>query len=428
MSELVRFDYPKIGQELYTHTFANSLTIYLLPKPEFKEVTGILSVGFGALDNQLTRLDTRVSSSFVGLAHFLEHKLFELPDGKDGALEFVKLGSEVNAFTSFERTSYFFTAQDKIEQNIALLFELISSLDVTDESVEREKAIIGQEIDMYQDDTDYLLYLGALQNLYPGTALAEDIAGSKEGLARLTSQDLREYYRHFYQAKNMSFVLVGPFDVKAVYKEIDRCQAKHLQVLPQQELVKSPLVHAPVIPKRTISLADVTKPKLVLGLRGAVSNQSLLKQKLALQVFFAMLFGWMSKTYQAWYEAGKIDDSFDFEIELGQRFAFVLIFLDTDEPIAMARLLKQKFSKAGQTADLTEEHFNLVKRELYGEFLRSLDDVPHLASQFSNHVLDESNYLTMADLLEDLTLQDVIAVGRDFLKKVEMTEFTISPQ
>lgn len=428
MSKLLRLDHPKIGQELYTYTFENGLTIYLLPKTGFKEVTGILSVDFGSLDNRLTGSDGQEMIYPAGVAHFLEHKLFELSDGKDGAIEFVKLGSEVNAFTSFERTSYFFTAKDQVKENIDLLFKLISQLDTTDDSVEREKAIIAQEIDMYQDDTDYLLYLGALQNLYPETSLAEDIAGNREEIKKLTRKDLQANYAQFYQPQNMSFVLVGDFDVNEVYTNIDRSQASYLTRLEGQKSVRKPINHAPVIPRRTISAADISKPKLVVGIRGAVTGQSLLKQKLALQLFFALLFGWMSKTYQDWYDTGKIDDSFDFEIELGQGFAFVLLFLDTEEPIAMARLLKQRLSKKGQTADLTDKHFNLVKRECYGEFLRSLDDVSHLASQFSSYVADGSNYLAMADLLDKLTLKEVIEIGRDFLKGADLTEFTISPQ
>ncbi|TWT11078.1 EF-P 5-aminopentanol modification-associated protein YfmH [Streptococcus sp. sy004] len=428
MSALNKLNHPRIAQELYTYTFNNGFMIYLLPKEDFKEVTGVLSLNFGSIDNQLTLSNGQEKSYPVGVAHFLEHKLFELADGKDGALEFVKLGSEVNAFTSFEQTSYYFTARDQIGQNIDLLFQLISSLTITAESVEKEKAIIAQEIDMYQDDTDYLLYSGALQNLYPETNLAEDIAGRKKEIKTLSIKDLQENYAHFYQPQNMSLVLVGDFDVNEVYNDIDKSQKRHFSNMGRSDSCRTPLTKTQVIPKRTVSVPDISKPKLVLGIRSSYNSQSLLKQKLALQLFFAMLFGWMSKSYQDWYEAGKIDDSFDFEIELGSRFAFVLLFLDTEEPIAMARLLKQKLSKTEQMMDLTEKHFNLVKRELYGEFLRSLDDVSHLASQFSSYVADGSNYLTMADLLEQLTLADVVTIGREFLKEAEMTEFTISPQ
>lgn len=429
MSSLKKIQLINTEETCYYTTLANGLRLYLLPKPEFKETSGVISVNFGSVDTTLTDDAGNLTRSSYGLAHFLEHKLFELQNGKDANLEFTKLGAESNAFTGFEQTSYLFSTRNHVIANLQLLLELLSGLHVTEESVVREKAIIAQEIDMYADDSDYMLYSGSLQNLYPNTALGTDIAGTRDSLSQMTVEELLLNYRTYYYMANMSLFLVGQFDVKEVYNFVKEYHfpfsTKSQDIVTERQF----LDHPPVIGKRVLHMPDVTKPKFSLGIRGLPSLKfSLLEQKIGLQLFFALLFGWTSKQYQEWYESGRIDDSFDIEIEVSHRFRFVLFLLDTDQPIAMSNLLKKALQYKGKSLDMTDSHLELVKREMYGDFIRSLDDIGHLVTQFSSYLTAEQTYFDIPTCLQELTLADVLTIGDDFLNQAEMTEFTIFPK
>ena len=190
---LEKINYSAVGETVYQTVLANGLRVFLLPKNDFNETYGIISTNFGSVDTGIVSRETKQVTQYpAGIAHFLEHKLFEGPQGKDLLLEFTKLGAESNAFTSFTRTSYLFSATDNISENLQLLQELVHRADFTKESILREQDIIGQEIEMYQDNPDYRLFFGALANLYPQTSLAEDIAGTKESISEITVENSRK--------------------------------------------------------------------------------------------------------------------------------------------------------------------------------------------------------------------------------------------
>lgn len=157
---LKKINYSAVGETVYQTVLANGLRVFLLPKNDFNETYGIISTNFGSVDTGIVSRETKQVTQYpAGIAHFLEHKLFEGPQGKDLLLEFTKLGAESNAFTSFTRTSYLFSATDNMSENLQLLQKLVHRVDFTKESILREQDIIGQEIEMYQDNPDYRLFL-----------------------------------------------------------------------------------------------------------------------------------------------------------------------------------------------------------------------------------------------------------------------------
>ena len=167
-----------------------------------------MSTNFGALDNHFY-IDGELQSYPAGIAHFLEHKLFEDEQGRDVTLDFVKLGADVNAFTTLEKTTYYFSTLDHFEESLELLLKFTSSFTSSEDSVNHEKRIIEQEINMYQDDPDYRAYLGCLQSLYPNTILDQDIAGSVDSIEEITVKDLKDNFDCFYRASKLSSRLSG---------------------------------------------------------------------------------------------------------------------------------------------------------------------------------------------------------------------------
>ena len=210
-----RKDYPAVGEAVYQTTLRNGLKVFLLPKRDFNETYGIMTANFGSIDTSFIPRGSNQAVQYpAGVAHFLEHKLFEDENGQDLLQQFVELGAESNAFTSFTKTSYLFSATDNVLENVRLLQSLLENAYFTEESVQREQGIIQQEIDMYKDNPDYCLFFHTLANLYPDTPLAEDIAGSVESIAEITVEDLDENFETFYHPSNMSLLLIGNFDLE----------------------------------------------------------------------------------------------------------------------------------------------------------------------------------------------------------------------
>lgn len=429
MTKLKEQVFSEIGEKIYSAVLDNGLHVFLIPKQDFQESCGMMVVNFGSLDTKFTQ-NGNTKTYAEGIAHFLEHKLFEMANGQDVAELFTNAGANSNAFTTFDKTCYYFSAVDNLEENLTLLQNFVSEASFTEASIAREKDIIGQEIDMYQDDADYRLYQGVLENLYPNTPLAQDIAGTQESIEEVSVADLKENHEIFYSPQEMTLLLVGNFDQETIFNQIQKCQKG--KTSQKRVIERQKLVYESVIPKKNIQL-EVTQPKLAIGYRGVPlpEKASPLKQELALRLFFTMLLGWTSERYQQLYESGQIDDSFDFEIEVYPEFQFLIISLDTSEPIAMANNLRQYINKISQSSDLddlSEEHFEIVKKELYGDFFKSLDSIDNLSAQFINHLSDDESYLDVPKILATLHFEDVLKIGNDFLANADATEFTILPK
>ncbi|GAA0058493.1 hypothetical protein ScFU53_10930 [Streptococcus canis] len=427
MTQLVKIDYPNIDETLYYGRLVNGLTVYFIKKSGYSEKMAMLTVDFGSLDNKLT-VDGKLQNAPEGIAHFLEHKLFEDKAGEDISLKFTQLGAETNAFTTFEQTSYFFSTAKEFQKGLELLQSFVLSANFTDESVNRERKIIEQEIDMYQDDPDYRAYSGILQNLFPKTSLAHDIAGTKDSIQEITKRLLDTHHSYFYHPSNMSLLVVGDIDVEANFLAIKTFQ--ETLPCPEKKMVAiEPLHYYPVVTSSSIDM-EVTTAKLVVGFRGhlALDQYSLLTYRVALKLLLAMLLGWTSKTYHEWYEDGKIDDSFDIEVDIQDKFQFVLVSLDTAEPIAMSNQIRRQLTHLNHSKDLTAKHLILLKQEMYGDFIQSLDSIEHLTSQFNLYSTDKETYFDLPRIIESITLKDILAIGKAFFEKADISDFTVFPK
>ena len=363
---LEKINYSAVGETVYQRVLANGLRVFLLPKNDFNETYGIISTNFGSVDTGIVSRETKQVTQYpAGIAHFLEHKLFEGPQGKDLMLEFTKLGAESNAFTSFTRTSYLFSATDNISENLQLLQKLVHRADFTKESILREQDIIGQEIEMYQDNPDYRLFFGALANLYPQTPLAEDIAGTKESISEITVENLKENFSNFYHPSNMTLFVIGNFDLEQIAAEIAEQQQKLVFPRSSESIEKIPVSLHPVVSTDTHRM-EVASPKLAVGIRGTdfVDESELYRYKITLKLLFAMMFGWTSKRFQSLYESGKMDNSLTLEVEVEKDFHFVMLTMDTQEPVGLSHQFRSAIKNFDKDPDVTEEHLDTIKSEM----------------------------------------------------------------
>ena len=416
--------YPAVKEMVYRTRLANGLTVALLPKKEFKEVYGSVTVQFGSVDTLVTEVDGDVKEYPGGIAHFLEHKLFEREDSSDLMSAFTSLGADSNAFTSFTKTSYLFSATDHFLENLELLDELVTSAHFTEDSILREQDIIQQEREMYQDDPDSCLFFSTLANLYPGTPLATDIVGSEESISQINLTNLKENFTRFYKPVNMSLFLVGNFDVDQVQ---DYFESKKLEDLDVQEVAREKFVLKDV--KQTDSMRmEVSSPKLAIGIRGKqdVVEADCYRHHILLKLLFTMMFGWTSDRFQKLYESGKIDASLSLEVEVTSRFHFIMLTMDTKEPVALSYQFKKAIRNFTKDLDITEDHLDIIKREMFGEFFSSMNSLEFIATQYDAFEHGETIF-DLPKILQEITLEDVLDAGHHLIDDGDIVDFTIFP-
>lgn len=422
---LETYTYPKLEETVYYKQLKNGLSLYLIPRKDYHESYAMLTSFSGSLDTKLT--GTKVPFP-EGVAHFLEHKLFEMPGGRDVLQDFTNLGADVNAFTTFDRTSYYFSTSQNLLACLDLLQDFVQTPYFDEESIVREQGIITQEIEMYQDDVDYRLYLGILKNLYPRTALSEDIAGSVDSIKAINKEVLESFYTKYYHPSNLSLVVVGNFDVKEVYKSVNEKQ-ESLRIRKKKMPSRPEIEYYPVVSSSSFDM-DIVQAKLAVGFRcrTVIDPNYVITYRLSIRILFALLFGMTSTRYQSLYEGGKVDHSFDFEVEIGKDYQFVVVTMDTQEPIVMSNRIRQAVRQFASDPDVNPEHFDIVRKEIYGEFLRDLNYTENTVNQFMTYLSHQQNYFDVPNILEELDYRTFMSYCRAFIDNIDTSDFVIFPK
>jgi len=416
--------YPAVKETVYKTQLSNGLTVSLLPKQDFNEVYGIVTVQFGSVDATYTNLEKGLHYHPAGIAHFLEHKLFERENSEDIMAAFTRLGADSNAFTSFTKTSYLFSTIDHLLENLDLLDELVGDVHFTEESVLREQAIIQQEREMYQDDPDSRLFFATLANLYPDTPLATDIVGSEKSISEIQVSNLKQNFTDFYKPVNMSLFLVGNIDVEVVEEYFSKKEKKTLE---QFTVTKEKLPLQPV--KQTDSLRmEVSSPKLAVAIRGngQITEAESYRYNILLKLLFTMMFGWTSDRFQRLYETGKLNASLSLEVEVNSRFHFVILTMDTKEPVSLSHQFRKEIRQFSSDTDITEEHLDLVKSEMFGELFSSMNSLEFIATQYDPMDRGETIF-DFPKILQEITLEDVLEAGHRLIDNGDLVDFTIFP-
>ena len=414
--------YEAVGERVCFTKLSNGLTVHLIPKEDYYETYGIITAKFGSVDTRI--LVNGVEKQYpAGIAHFLEHKLFEDEKGQDFLKRFVQLGSESNAFTSFTKTSYLFSTTSKVTENIQLLLEMVSKASFTEKTISKEREIIQQEIGMYQDSPDYQLFFGALEQLYPATSLADDIAGTKESIANITTENLHENFDLFYHPSQMHLLMIGNFDVDSVCQVLKDYEKE----TPRQsiKLERIPVEKNEVVLNQS-SRMNVVIPKLAIAIRGndLIQKEETFRYKLMLKLLFSMMFGWTSQRFQSLYEAGKIDNSLTLEVEVEELFHFVILTMDTQEPVSVSHQFRKAIRQFEKDPDVNQEHLDTIKSEMFGDFLQGLNSLEYSATQFEYFSNGSTSY-DLPKILQSISLQDIIRLGHQFIDRAEMIDYMI---
>ncbi|HGL5643057.1 pitrilysin family protein [Enterococcus sp. FSL R5-0957] len=424
-------EYEQINETLYHEVLPNGLTVYLLPKNDYHKTYGLFSTNYGSIDNEFIPYGEKEKVKVPdGIAHFLEHKLFEKEDGDVFQL-FGKQGASANAFTSFTKTSYLFSTTDQVEKNLTTLVDFVQAPYFTEETVNKEKGIIGQEIQMYEDDPNWRMFFGILNNLYPTHPLHIDIAGTVESIDKITAQDLYTCYRTFYQPSNMVLFVVGKMEPEKLMKLIrENQEAKNFP--PKQEIVRYFPENTKEIIKQSALEAAITRDKFVLGIKGLDTlpqeGTELLRYKTAINLLFQMILGNTSRNYLAMYNQGIIDDSFGFEFSLDREFHFADFSGDTDEPEKAAEKVKEIILGFADDPEVSETNLDLLKKKMLGQYFQSLNSIEYIANQFTQSLFGDRTLFDLPEIIDSIQMKDVLAAGEAFISEEAFSEFYMRPK
>ncbi|MGB6177996.1 EF-P 5-aminopentanol modification-associated protein YfmH [Carnobacterium sp.] len=424
-------EYEQLNETIYTETLSNGLSVTLLPKDEFHKTYGLFTTKYGSIDNQFIPRDgkqlTRVPD---GIAHFLEHKMFEKKDG-DIFNVFGKLGASANAFTSFTQTSYLFSSTTNVNENMETLLDFVQEPYFTKETVDKEKGIIGQEIQMYEDEPDWRLFFGILGNMYPKHPLHIDIAGTVDSIADITAELLYESYNTFYHPSNMNLFVVGKMDPEKMMDLIKSNQAKksfsestEIQRYFPEETIGD------IKPFDSIKMS-VKRPKSIIGVKGigkAPEGKAALVYKTIMDLLMTLLVGPTSDNYLKLYDSGVIDDSFSYDFSLERTFHFADVGGDTKDPEAFSTVIKEILLTAKMSPELNEEHLILVKKRKIGQVLQSLNSLEFIANQYSQQNYGEATLLDLVPIIESITLNQIKHAAEEFMQESHMSVFHILPK
>lgn len=420
--------YETLNETVYTEILENGLQVVLIPKNKYSKTYGIFTTNFGSIDNQFVPInDDKEIKIPDGIAHFLEHKLFE-GEEHDAFEDFAKFGASANAFTSFTRTSYLFSATDHIKENTESLLDFVQDPHFTPEGTEKEKGIIAQEIRMYEDNPGWQLFYGLLRNLYPDHPLSVDIAGTVDSIQEISPELLQICYDTFYHPSNMNLLMIGNFVPDEMMDIIKRNQAG--KTFPPVKPIKRTLPPIPVqdiIPYKETEM-DVQRPKVMLGVKGLeteVTGNQAEKYKICGSLLLEMLFGRSSTHFIELYDSGLIDDSFGYSFNLDRSFNFMAIESDTEEPRSLEEKLKRILLDWETDENLTEEKFVLLKKSMIGEQLQAFNSLEYIANHYSALLFSGAELFEVVGLIEETNLEDIRKFAEGYLKAQSMSTYVI---
>lgn len=419
-----------INETYYVETLDNGLKVILYPKNDFYRTYAIFATKYGAQDIEFTPLN---SETFMktpeGIAHFLEHKLFENEDGTDASTLFAKNGADVNAFTTVNETAYLFSATSNIEENIELLLDFVQEPCFKKESIERERGIIEQELLMYLDQPQSVQYYGILKGMYKENSVRNEIGGTPESIKEIDDELLYTCYNTFYHPSNMQLVVVGKFDLEKTMNLIQNNQKRKVfeKAVPIKR--RYHLEDQSINESLSYVEMDVNIPKVSVGLklpyqkRSSIDN---LKLNIALEILMDIYFDEASDNYEHLMKEGTINHSFSYEDYCEENYCHVIFTLDTNQPDIFIHKIKEVVDQIKHN-HIDEEIFMTYKQLYQARNIKRFNSLEYIANLM---VEFEQSNLTLFDLIDTtnrLTIDDV-RQAKQYFDSENMASFIIYPK
>ena len=420
-----------LGEEIHTLILPSGLPVLYCPKPGFKKKYACYATFYGSVDSEF--LDPSGARVKVpdGIAHFLEHTLFETEEGNVSDL-FARHDAYNNAATSFTTTSYLFAATERFYDNLDLLIQFVENPVFRPENVEKEKGIIEQEISGYDDSAPWVSYMGLLENLFAAHPIRIDIAGTAESIAAIDSETLHQCYRKFYHPSNMLLFVVGDLDASELFDFVSKT-SRPVSLGGGQALSGGRIYpdEPRAVAQRTASKAlDVALPKLLLGFKEVgvpASGEAFVQRELASELLLEMLFGASSDMYKDLYESQLILEDFGASYSAGAGIGYAVIGGDTPDPV---RLEQRIVSSAADLVErgLTDEDFEREKRHFMGGFIRDFNSLEYIANHYTYYRFHDFDLFDAVGVLARLEKSTLEARARELLDPENYATFVVEPR
>ncbi|CAM3360427.1 EF-P 5-aminopentanol modification-associated protein YfmH [Marinicrinis lubricantis] len=400
--------YEQLQETLYFEKLDNGLSLYVLPKKGFRKTFATFSTKYGSIDNDFQVQGKERTQVPDGIAHFLEHKMFEEPEG-DIFARFASQGASANAYTSFDKTVYLFSSTGEVPKNLETLIDFVQNPYFTDDNVEKEKGIIGQEINMYRDNPDWRVYYGLIEALYQRHPVHIDIAGTIPSITQITKEMLYTCYHSFYHPSNMSLFVVGGVDPDEISTLVKQNQSRK-KFEPQGHIERFlPDEPQEVREKVRRNTLPVSLPKFYMGFKETDLQEQgpdLQRKDVEMRIVMDILFSSTSDLYQKLYDEGLITDQFGSDYRSHPRYAFSVIGGDTKDPQKLEETIQQELSNVLKQG-LSEHDFERTRKKKMGGYLRMLNSPEGIANQFTDYLFKGMDFFETLSLYESVTLDQI---------------------
>ena len=387
----------KIKEKVYIEKLENGMDVIIIPKKNAIKKYVIWGTHFGSIDNHFI-MPTTGEEVYIpdGVAHFLEHKMFEQPNGTNSLDTLMALGIDANAYTSNDHTAYLFECTDNFYEGLDELMDYVQHPYFTEENVEKEKGIIGQEIGMYDDDPSWQLYINAMDCMYKENPIKIDIAGTVESISKITPDVLYKCYNTFYNPSNMTMVVCGDFEPEKLLNKIKK------RLVPKENQGEIKRIYAKEeleINKKEMEVKmELSNPLFLVGYKDATKNkESLVKRHIAIEIILNMLIGKSSELYKKLYEENILLSEPNFDYEFNNEYAHVTIYGQSKNPRRIYEEITKQVEKYIKNG-LDEEHFKRIKKKIYGDYAIEYNSVADIARMF---LADKMKGINSFDYIEE---------------------------
>ena len=404
-----RTEYARIGETLFETLLPNGLCVRIVPKKDYRKRYAFFATRYGGMDMKFTR-DGVAYDTPAGIAHYLEHKMFDTEEG-NALQELAQNGAEPNAFTSNAMTAYYFDCTEHFAENLRILLSFVSIPYFTDESVEKERGIISQEIRMVEDTPDWRVYTNLLEALYRSSPARVAIAGTVESIGEITAQTLYDCHRAFYDPANMVLCVVGDVDsdeVLSVVREI--VGESHGEIITRdygnEELT--------VEKRETVQEMEVSMPQFLAGFKctAAESGEELMRQDLVASITADILFGESSPLYSRLYDEGLINGSFGGGFDQLPGAAYLYVGGDSNDPRAVTEKIVAEARRLAHEG-VDEAFFRQCLRASFGATLRATASFENIAISLADGYFRGFDPFLFPEVYDSLTKADVEAFLRE---------------
>ena len=413
-----------LREEVYYEKLDNGLDIYFMPKKGFTKKFAVLATNYGSNELEFIPINgTEKIRVNEGIAHFLEHKMFEQPGGGNAFDKFSKLGANANAYTNFTMTAYLFSCTDYFYENLEHLIDYVQTPYFTEENVEKEKGIIEQEIKMYNDDADWNVYFNCLKAMYVNYPVRIDIAGTVESIYKITKDELYTCYNTFYNPGNMALFVVGDLEVDKVMDIAKKTNHNDVEKLKSEITRFYPEEPETIAQKEIVDKFAVSIPMFNIGFKDnyvGIKGKELLRKEVVTEILLDMIFKRGSEVFEYLYMNGLINDNFGTGFTSQIDYGYTLIGGESNNPREVKKIILdyiEKYKKEG----LSETDFERVKKKKMGQFIKYFDSINFIANNFISYKFKDINILDYLEVIKEVQFEEII----DRLNKHLKEEFCV---